>query len=173
MSNLQKSLKKQTGVVLAVSLIMLLLLTLIGTTGMQVTSLEEKMAGNMRDQILAFQAAESTLNFAEASLNPEPVFTNAGTDGFYSESSVIPSSSTIRTASFWRSNPVATYTASGLGNNITDSRYIVQKMTDSCVSSTLPCPTADQMHNYRVTVRATGGTTNSVVMLQSTYQLTL
>ncbi|MDT8372196.1 MAG: pilus assembly protein [Gammaproteobacteria bacterium] len=173
MSNLQKSLNKQTGAVLAISLIMLLLLTLIGTTGMQVTSLEEKMAGNMRDQILAFQAAESTLNFAEANLKPEPVFVDAGTDGFYSEASAIPSSSAILLASFWSSNPVATYAASGLGNGVTDSRYIVQKMVDSCVSSTLPCPTADQMHNYRVTVRATGGTTSSVVMLQSTYQTPL
>ncbi|MFK5947321.1 MAG: PilX N-terminal domain-containing pilus assembly protein, partial [Methylococcales bacterium] len=52
-------LNKQTGVVLVVSLIMLLLLTLIGITGTQVTSLEEKMAGNARDQNIAFQAAES------------------------------------------------------------------------------------------------------------------
>ena len=58
----------QQGAVLIISLIILLLMTLIGTTGMQVTSLEEKMAGNMRDRNLAFQAAESALSAAETYL---------------------------------------------------------------------------------------------------------
>ena len=55
----------QSGAVLIISLIMLLLLTLIGTTSMQTTTLEEKMAGNMRDRNIAFQAAESALRDAE------------------------------------------------------------------------------------------------------------
>jgi type IV pilus assembly protein PilX len=55
----------QSGAVLIVSLIMLLLLTLIGASSMQTTSLEEKMAGNLRDRNLAFQAAESALRDAE------------------------------------------------------------------------------------------------------------
>lgn len=58
-------LKSQSGVVLVVSLIMLLLLTLIGLSGMQSTGLEEKMAGNMRDRNVAFQAAEAALRDAE------------------------------------------------------------------------------------------------------------
>jgi len=49
---------------MAISLIMLLLLTLIGVTGSQVTGLEEKMAGNMKDRNIAFQAAESALRDA-------------------------------------------------------------------------------------------------------------
>jgi type IV pilus assembly protein PilX len=44
---------------------MLLLLTLIGASSMQSTSLEEKMAGNLRDRSIAFQAAESALRDAE------------------------------------------------------------------------------------------------------------
>lgn len=59
------SLKQQSGVVLVISLIMLLLLTLIAISGSQVTGLEEKMASNSRDQNLAFQAAESALRAAE------------------------------------------------------------------------------------------------------------
>lgn len=57
--------RSQTGAVLLVSLIMLLLLTLIGVTGMQTAGLEEKMAGNMRDRNIAFQAAEAALRDAE------------------------------------------------------------------------------------------------------------
>ena len=56
----------QSGAVLIISLIMLLLLMLIGTTSMQSTSLEEKMAGNSRDQNLAFQSAEAALRAGEA-----------------------------------------------------------------------------------------------------------
>jgi type IV pilus assembly protein PilX len=61
--------KLQSGVVLVVSLIMLLLLTLIALSGSQSTSLEEKMAGNMRDRNLAFQAAEAALRDAESDIN--------------------------------------------------------------------------------------------------------
>ena len=61
-------LKSQAGVVLIVSLILLSLLTLIVVTGMQVTGLEEKMAGNMNDRNDAFQAAESALRDAERDL---------------------------------------------------------------------------------------------------------
>jgi len=58
----------QSGVVLVVSLIMLVLLTMIGVTGMQVTGLEEKMAGNSKDRNIAFQAAEAGLRDAESDL---------------------------------------------------------------------------------------------------------
>lgn len=50
--------KKQLGAALPISLIMLLLLTLIGVSGVQVASLEETMAGNARFQSQTFQAAE-------------------------------------------------------------------------------------------------------------------
>jgi type IV pilus assembly protein PilX len=57
--------KTQTGVVLIVGLVLLLLLSLIGVTAMQSTALEEKMAGNSRDRNTAFQAAEAALQDAE------------------------------------------------------------------------------------------------------------
>jgi len=65
MINQYSSFKHQSGVVLPVSMIMLLLLTLISVTASQVTGLEEKMAGNSRDSNLAFQAAEAALRGGE------------------------------------------------------------------------------------------------------------
>ena len=44
----------QRGSVLIVSLILLLILTLVGVTAMNMTSMEERMAGNYRDHQLAF-----------------------------------------------------------------------------------------------------------------------
>lgn len=57
--------RTQSGSVLIVSLLFLLVLTLIGLSAMQGTSLEEKMAGNTRGGTLAFQAAEAALRDGE------------------------------------------------------------------------------------------------------------
>ena len=56
---------KQAGSALIVSLVILLLLTLIGVTAMSTTSLEERMAGNNRDENIAFQAAETAARDGE------------------------------------------------------------------------------------------------------------
>lgn len=57
--------RRQRGVVLIVSLILLMVLTLIGVTAMQTSTLEERMAGNALDKALAFQAAEAALRAGE------------------------------------------------------------------------------------------------------------
>lgn len=57
--------KRQTGVVLAVALIFLLLLTIISISAITTTTLQEKMAGNMLDRNIAFQAAEAALRDGE------------------------------------------------------------------------------------------------------------
>jgi len=62
---------RQRGVVLFVGLIMLLLLTLIGITSMQVTLLQERMAGNFRIQHQAFEGTEGLLKTTRASLNAD------------------------------------------------------------------------------------------------------
>ncbi|MCU7798622.1 MAG: hypothetical protein KZQ70_00405 [gamma proteobacterium symbiont of Lucinoma myriamae] len=56
---------KQQGVVLFISLIFLLILTILGVSATKSTILEEKMAGNMRDYSLAFQAAEVAVRDGE------------------------------------------------------------------------------------------------------------
>lgn len=61
---------KQQGAVLVVSLIILLLMTIIGVSSMKTTTLEERMAGNMRDQNLSFQSAEAALSEGETFLDP-------------------------------------------------------------------------------------------------------
>lgn len=168
---MKHTLSLQTGAILVVSLIMLLLLTIISVAGMQTTTLEEKMAGNNKDHNLAFQAAESALLMAEASLDPPhvlPTFSSAGTGGFYNQTSTIPTSSALVTDSFWTTNPVATSTVSGLGNNIATPQYIVQQLPAVCFDSG-GCPPAATKTPYRITVRATGSSTNAVVILQSTY----
>ncbi len=57
--------RNQNGAVLIVALVMLLLLTIIGISSMRGTSMQERMAGNLRDQSQAFQAAETSLRRGE------------------------------------------------------------------------------------------------------------
>ncbi|MDR6235384.1 pilus assembly PilX family protein [Pseudomonas oryzihabitans] len=58
----------QRGAILIVTLVMLLLLTLLALGSMRGTTLEERMAGNLRDESQAFQAAEMAQRTAEAVL---------------------------------------------------------------------------------------------------------
>ena len=162
------SLQTQTGVVLAISLIILLLLTLIGLSATQSTALEEKMAGNLRDKNLTFQVAESALRVAEQSIQSPavlPTFTNAGTnagiDGFYTDTpSISLADAAILTDGFWINNPVATSPVTNLGNSVAPF-YFIQRLGGVCL---LPCSTP---RYFKITVRATGGTTSTVVILQS------
>jgi type IV pilus assembly protein PilX len=56
---------RQSGAVLYVALIMLVLLALIGVVGMQVAGLQERMSSNFRAANMAFQATESVVRNAE------------------------------------------------------------------------------------------------------------
>lgn len=61
-SRIPNAARKTRGAVLFIALIMLLLLTLLGVTAMQVTLLQERMAGNFRVQQQAFESAESRMS---------------------------------------------------------------------------------------------------------------
>ncbi|MBE7526571.1 MAG: hypothetical protein HS120_02820 [Burkholderiales bacterium] len=73
----------QRGAVLITGLIFLVILMLIGTTAMQGTLLEERMAGNLRDETLAFQAAEAALRSGEQFLELVTIPVFNGSDGLF------------------------------------------------------------------------------------------
>lgn len=66
---------RQTGAVLYVALIMLILLALIGVIAMQVAGLQERMSANYQSGNMAFQRAESTARLKERALEDD---VNAG-----------------------------------------------------------------------------------------------
>lgn len=59
MSMTMKSRHQQQGAVLIVSLLILLVLTIVGVSGLTNTSMEERMSHNFQHGMLAFQGAES------------------------------------------------------------------------------------------------------------------
>lgn len=176
------SYKAQSGIVLVISLIMLMLLTMIAVNATQSTTLEEKMAGNTRDQNLAFQAAESALSAAEATLVPVapallPNFTDVGTGGFYNktvanmftDAQLIPDSFWwINKKNYIYKNTVHSSSLDNLGNKVAAPLYIIEKLPATCYKTA--CPSASDLSQpYRITVRATGASTNSVVLVQSIF----
>jgi Tfp pilus assembly protein PilX len=55
----------QRGVALIIGLVILAIITLIGIAAFSITTQEERMAGNSRDRMLAFEAAEAALRGCE------------------------------------------------------------------------------------------------------------
>lgn len=64
--------KKQQGVILVVSLLILLVVTLLGTAAMQSTGLEFRMAKNTQERQQVFQATETALRRIEQDLDDNP-----------------------------------------------------------------------------------------------------
>ncbi|MGS0741815.1 pilus assembly PilX family protein [Glaciimonas sp. GG7] len=62
---LKKCITRQLGIALPVTLIFLLVMAMIGITAIRNVMLEEKIAGNVRSQQLAFEAAEQVLRYCE------------------------------------------------------------------------------------------------------------
>lgn len=96
---------RQRGAVLIISLMLLIVLTLIGLASMQNTSLEERMAGNMRSENVAFQAAESALRDGEewlATRIAEPAPDNGGTTGVWALDT--PDASPTDDKDWWQQN---------------------------------------------------------------------
>ncbi len=173
----------QKGAALAVSLIMLLVLTMVGVIGMQTTTMEEKMSGNGRDYNLAFQSAEIGLRAAETYLEGLITTTDfdSGTtnDGLISETETDPDYFSSDT---WYSTNGSTvgsvqppYLVSSLYG--AQPRYIVKYVAENNPDSNARLNVGGygeklagaQVTVFRVTARGTGGTNDSQVLLQSHY----
>ncbi len=105
MSRIPKSefTNRQRGAALAVSLILLVVITIIGLASIRGTNMQERMSANMYDRNLAFQAAETGLRTAEARLTPPlalPVFGAACPGGFCSEPKTKTEWATAETRAF-------------------------------------------------------------------------
>ena len=61
MSNTTRLRSKQSGTALVMSMVVLVILTILGLSAMRVSVMETRMAGNIQDSTIAFQAAESGL----------------------------------------------------------------------------------------------------------------
>src|ERR1700709_2486251 len=98
----RRTLQAQRGAVLFISLIMLLLLTLIGITAMQVTLLQERMAGGFRIQHQAFESTEGTLKDTRSLLN---LAANSSGPLYYSADAALTGTNALPWSSWLTSEP--------------------------------------------------------------------
>ena len=164
---------KERGTVLIFSLVMLLLLTILGVTAVTTSSLQEKMAGNMRDQYVAAHAADSVLREGEAWLfvqtsRPSPVCAYSATDKAWDFSCLPDVTSQID--SWWASNGFAP--ALTISQTSQTPRYVaewLQDVPDSPAKST-GYERGKEANYYRVNGWSTGATDAARGLLQNTYR---
>jgi type IV pilus assembly protein PilX len=161
---------RQTGAALVVSLLLLLVATLIGVTAMQVTSLEEKMAGNLRDRNLAFQAAESALRAGEAFLRTQTGEFVCGTGHYRDNDAVCPPPVREWVSFACTAVNSVEYTGGTLSGLAANPRYAIDEINYVCEPSGSELGAGSEKCYFRITACGFGGTMNAMVILQSTYQ---
>lgn len=164
----------QKGSTLIISLMILIVMTLIGLTGIASSTLEEKMAGNTRDEALAFQAAETALRdgeqyFSDNVSSPASAF-DGNTTGLYPKGS----QPDVFNDATW--NNARNYSGDIEGVK-EQPKYMIELLgemgeatQDLNVSSGYDDSSGlGSVQAVRITARAVGGTSNSVVILQSNF----
>ena len=180
----------QRGTALVMSLIFLLILTILGVTAMTTSSLQEKMAGNLRDQFMAMEAAESALRAGEQWLldyrtrfgaNSEPSTmcpgSNDPTDPQVWATGCLVGGIDAQTDSWWTSAAVA-YDSIGLGlaypisQVAAQPRYIIefnQFVEDRPVIDPNYKDVAG-MHYYTISGWSFGATQSARALIQNTFR---
>lgn len=172
----QGSARRQSGAVLVVSLMILVLLTLLGLTAIQASTVQERIAGNTRNLDLAFQAAEAALREAEDRLdNPSVPLTNGSVAGWYRWNNTV-APPTWATPTIWADTSKSRMTYA-LGS---DQGWAVAAAPQFAIEELPPMPdlggsldgsaamSEDVM--FRVSAHAVGANANTVVILQTTYR---
>ncbi len=179
----------QQGVALVMAMVFLMILTIIGVTVMSSTALQEKMAGNVQDKNLAFQAGESALRVGEQLLQATapgalPAFTAGGTTaGYYlpAPGGVQPVWETVDWTNCGGAGGVICLPSNTIAKVRTQPKYLIEQV-DSVNSGTPSGTSLVQPFTYgtstpgggqtmyRVTAFGTGGTDAATVMVQSMYR---
>lgn len=170
-------LARQRGVALFISLVLLLVLTIIGVSAVQTTSLETRMARNEHDTLLAFQAAESALRDAEAFLNGvnnTDGFTAAGAGGLWDAANV-GQLERWEQAGVWTGGGSVEAPTAVDGEVAQRPRYLIEHLITVSrgenpyqIETDYPAP-SDRIAMFRITALGIGGSANAQVLLQTTF----
>lgn len=144
-------------------------MTLIGLAGMEMSSLEEKMAGSMRDRNIAFQAAEATLRAGEDYLETQtllPAFD--GSNGLYA----LPGNgSKLWETVTWADATQVRKNSAGYTDLSESPAYVIESLEAANTDDSLELGVAVGVTNYyRVSARAVGKTNTAEVILQTVYK---
>ncbi len=170
--------KHQTGASLIVSLMLLIVLTLLGLSGMQSTIMQERMSSNVRDKGMAFQAAESAIRGGEDWVKNIDVNTLTEPDNgatCTAPCTIVNLNDYINmtTEAFdWWKTQGRTFTFGSIssGAPAADPRFIVEyhSRVDQGYSLDLT-DTTPRPHLYRITAMGVGNTTTAEAIIETLY----
>lgn len=164
---------RQKGAVLLISLVFLLLLTVIGLSAIQSSTLQERMAGNANDLNTAFQAAEAGIRQAEAVLQQASLPNFDGSNGRYVVCTDPESTQTSCTVPDWQNTASTGWvTLSGIDSVSRQPQFYMQKYVSvydplGDLSSDTPPKILDI---YKVVSRGFGLSDKSMAALETTYR---
>jgi type IV pilus assembly protein PilX len=171
---------RQSGAVMIVSLLLLLVMTVLALAASQATRMQEKMAGNARDHDLALQSSEAGLRAGEgvvAKLIKTPAQCTTPPCAFYEAGApdkLGTQDLAFRDDDWWNTNAKKYATAdtigggSGKGLAMQEPTYLIEYLEDVNQSVEI-VPSPVFVTHFRVTSRGVGGSASSVVVLQSTW----
>jgi type IV pilus assembly protein PilX len=166
---------RQQGAALITSLVILLILTVLGVSAMSTSSLEEYMAGNLRDKVVSFQAAETGLRDAERTITgfgaPPPPTSTGANSGIYERDTFGDFATTAFDASVWpaAATEYGTAGAVNLSGVAEDPFYIIEEYQFISKDASLQSQMTGQGKiYYRITSRGVGLSPNAVTLLQET-----
>lgn len=159
--------RAEHGAALIVALVFLLIMTVLGVSSMSTTTLQERMAGNLRDKNLAFQAAEAALRDGEELLQQATVPVFSGVNG------LLPMNVGAGQVDFWNTYDWAgnSQTASAVEGVVSAPQFVIEELPPvPAEGGSLRFGALPEVGFYRVTARGSGGTEDAVAILQTTYR---
>lgn len=175
--------RTQQGAALIVSLVLLTALTLIGLSSLQVTALEEKMAGIEHDYNLGFQSAEIALREAESYVEQLVTTSAFGNQvGLLAQTDSDEGDYYLR-ATTWTGDAQGGEGAIQISNNSTSATsqhataYIIKEVGEETADPNAALNiggygstvAGGSVKYFRVTARSTGRSGKSQVVLQTYY----
>ncbi len=168
----QLSRTRQSGAALISGLIFLVVLTMIGITSARMSTLEERMSGNMRDRSIAMQAAELALRDAE-----RDILTSGRISGISNFHANCPNG-LCYPGNAGYANPIWTTVSMTVAPSVQYSAYTAAQDIPGVSAQPryliegIPKPQngGSMTTFYRITVRAQGINPNTVVWLQEVFR---
>lgn len=163
---------KQKGAALIVCLILLMVMTILGVSSITSTTMEEKMAGNIRNKHLSFQAAEAALRAGEAVAESLDHSTTVfdGTNGLYDRTDAGDANYPI-----WdQSSGINWQDVTTITDLVQYPQYIIEDFgtvyRDNDCKYKADIDPDCILPVYRITAQGWGLNTNGHSMVQSTYK---
>jgi len=163
---------RERGAILVTSLLLLLVLTIIGVSVMQMTRMQERMSGNTSDINIAFQGAESGLRGAENKIlsfaTAPSLCTVSPCTTVYSKNTLPPLNSKDKT--YWNQT-ATTFSDPNIGSEFKEPpQFIIEQLAFIPFSKEFGETTGRDF--YQAAGRSTGASTEAAAVVQSTFART-